>query len=481
MDLHRVGRFAEAAESWARAATLDPTHPETQNNLGVALQAAGKLDGASHAFKIATTLRPAYADAWENLAGVLLELNRLDEATAAAKALIQHVPAASSYVVLATALARAGRFDEAATSAETATRSNSQMPEAWYCLANIRAAQERWADAENAFTRVIHLAPQAVPAHVNLGVCLSALGKLKEAADHFRAALRLDENCADAALRLANVLDQLGHQQDAIAAAQQAARLRPDAATLNLLASLTDRARNVKEAETLYRRALELDPSHPPALANYAAFLARRGRIEIAVPMLRKSVEAAPDEPVPHSTLCMYLNAMPGVLAREVSAEHHRWAQRHALPLRRSIPAHRNTRDPDRRLRVGYVSPDWAGHPVARFMQPILEAHDHSNFEIHLYDDSAKPDAFTEQLKPLADAWHRVRGMPDAQLAEQIRADGIDILVDLAGHTADNRLLTFARKPAPIQISYCGYPNTTGLDTIDYRLTDSLADPIGIG
>jgi predicted O-linked N-acetylglucosamine transferase (SPINDLY family) len=480
MELHRAGRFAEAVDAWSAAAKLDPAHPETQNNRGVALQAMGKLNEASAAFSTATKLRPTYADAWENFAGVLLELNRFEEAIDAAQQLAGHVPGASSHIVLATALARAARFEEAAASAQTATQIDSAMPEAWYCLASIRAAQERWADAKDAFTQVIQLSPQALPAHVNLGVCCAAMGKLEEAAHHFRQAIKLDENCADAALRLSNVLDQLGLQQEALAAAQRAAQLRPDAASLNLLASLSDKARKPTEAEMLYRRALQLDPSHPPALANYAAFLARRGRIEQAVPMLRGSIDAAPGEPVPHSTLCMYLNAMPGVSAREVFEEHWRWAERHARPLSVSIAPHSNSRDPDRRLRIGYVSPDWAGHPVARFMQPILEAHDHSIYEIHIYDDSIKSDAFTEQMKPLADVWHRVRGMADAPLAQKIRADGIDILVDLAGHTADNRLLTFARKPAPIQVSYCGYPNTSGLDTIDYRLTDALADPVGL-
>jgi predicted O-linked N-acetylglucosamine transferase (SPINDLY family) len=113
-------------------------------------------------------------------------------------------------------------------------------------------------------------------------------------------------------------------------------------------------------------------------------------------------------------------------------------------------------------------------------MHPILESHDRTAFEIYLYDDSPRLDAFTERLRPLADAWHRVRGMPDAQLAEKIRADRIDVLVDLAGHTAGNRLLTFARRPAPVQISYLGYPNTTGLNTVDYRLTDAVADPPGL-
>jgi protein O-GlcNAc transferase len=210
-------------------------------------------------------------------------------------------------------------------------------------------------------------------------------------------------------------------------------------------------------------------------LANYATLLARRGEIERAVPLLRKSVESEPAEPVPHSTLCMYLNALPNVSPRETFDEHRKWAASHA-----PSPGKPGEGRGEGKIRIGYVSPDWAGHPVARFMQPILESHDRSAFEIHIYDDAPRPDAFTDRLRPFADAWDRVRGMPDEQLAEKIRADRIDILIDLAGHTAGNRLLVFASKPAPVQMSYLGYPNTTGLTAIDYRLTDAIADPPGL-
>ncbi len=479
MERHRAGDFRAAADAWARAAAVDPAHAETRNNLGVALQALNRLDDARDAFAAATRLRPDYADAWENLAGVLLASGREADAIGVAREMARQLPTiAASHLVLGTTLARAGRFAEAAEACGAGMRVEPENPDVICLFANIRAAEQRWADAAAAYASVIRLAPRAVPAYVNLGVCLASSGDLPAAAAQFREALTLDPNCGDAALRLADVLDRLGEQDAALASAKRATELAPnDAGALNLLASLTDRARNAVEAESLYQLAIAHDANHAPSLANYATLRARRGEIERAMPMLRRAVDAAPGEPVPHSSLCMYLNADPTVTPEQVFAEHRRWNARHARPVYHpERQQHEPAGKTDRRLRIGYVSPDWAGHPVARFLLPILESHDRERFEIHIYDDSAKPDAFTEQLRSLGHTWHRVRGVLDETLAERIRADRIDVLVDLAGHTADNRLLVFARKPAAVQVSYCGYPNSTGLDAMDYRLSDIVAD-----
>jgi predicted O-linked N-acetylglucosamine transferase (SPINDLY family) len=173
------------------------------------------------------------------------------------------------------------------------------------------------------------------------------------------------------------------------------------------------------------------------------------------------------------------MNYHPGMEASAIAEEHRRWNQVHAEPLRPFILPHTNERSPSRRLRIGYVSPDFRAHSVAYFLEGLLEHHDHSQVEVFCYAEVANPDAVTARMEQLAGHWRRITGMPDAEVAELIRHDGIDILVDLAGHTANRRLLVFARKPAPVQVTWLGYPNTTGLDTIDYRLTDHFADPPG--
>ncbi|HTW95710.1 MAG TPA: hypothetical protein VMD30_12985, partial [Tepidisphaeraceae bacterium] len=158
--------------------------------------------------------------------------------------------------------------------------------------------------------------------------------------------------------------------------------------------------------------------------------------------------------------------------------EHRRWGERFAAPLARTTP-HRNDRAPDRLLRIGYVSPDFRQHSVSAFMVPLLECHDRRRFHVTCYAASARFDDVTRRLQSMAGQWVNLFGQGDREAAERIEADGIDILVDLAGHTANHRLLVFARKPAPVQVSYLGYPDTTGMEAMDWKMTDGKADPAG--
>ena len=160
-----------------------------------------------------------------------------------------------------------------------------------------------------------------------------------------------------------------------------------------------------------------------------------------------------------------------------MAEEHRRWSATFAHPLASQISVHLNDRSADRRLKIGYVSPNFREHPVGRFFLPLLENHDREQFQIYCYSDVRQPDLVTEQIDLLDPLWRNIVGFSDLQVAEQVRADQIDILVDLTQHMEDNRLLTFARKPAPVQVTYPGYRGTTGLETMDYRLSDSHLDP----
>ena len=162
------------------------------------------------------------------------------------------------------------------------------------------------------------------------------------------------------------------------------------------------------------------------------------------------------------------------------SRECRAWNQKHAEPIKKSIAPLANVKVKNRRLRIGYVSPDLYMHPVARFLLPLLKAHDRTQFEVFCYASVANPDSLTEQCREHAHVWRSIHGSTDEQVAQMIRQDRIDILVDLAMHTGHHRLLAFARKPAPIQVTFLAYCGTTGLDTIDYRLTDVHLDPAGV-
>jgi len=181
-----------------------------------------------------------------------------------------------------------------------------------------------------------------------------------------------------------------------------------------------------------------------------------------------------------HSNLLYTRVFCPGYDAQAIFEEHRRWSRQHAEPLARFIQPHSNDRSLHRRLRIGYVSPDFRDHAESFFTVPLLSAHDHQSFEIFCYADVAWPDGITARLRSYADVWQNITGLTDEQVAQLVRQDKIDILVDLTMHMARNRLLLFARKPAPVQVCWLAYQGTTGLSTIDYRLTDPYIDPPGL-
>ncbi len=335
-------------------------------------------------------------------------------------------------------------------------------------------------DAIAAYRQAIALKPNFPEAQNNLGNALTDNRQLDEAIAAYRQAIALKPNYAEAHCNLGVALKDNGQLDDAIAAQRQAIALNtkfPEAYT-NLGNALRDKGQ-LTEAVAACRQAVALNPSFAGAYNNLGFALKDNGQLEAAVAAFRQSIKLKPNDFEAHSNLLLTLNYDPGVNARSIDEERLRWSQQHAEPLRPSIQAHPNEPTPGRLLRVGYVSPDFRDHPVASFFEGLITAHDRTQIEVFCYANVARPDAVTARLRQAAAHWQSIIGMPDATVAEIIRQDHVDILVDLAGHTARHRLLVFARKPAPVQVTWLGYPGSTGMQTIDYRLTDALADPLG--
>ncbi len=339
-------------------------------------------------------------------------------------------------------------------------------------------------------------------------------GRLAEAEAIYRQVLAVDPQQADALHLLGLIAQHVGHHDDAVELIRQAITINPQAAVFhcNLGISL-DKLKRREEALVAYGRAIALKRDYPKALANMGIVLKALGRLEEAVVAYQEAIRIQPDiaetfgnlgnalkdkgEPEEaiaacrqaislkpdfieaHSSLVFFLNYQSCWDAQAILREHRQWAAQHAEPLRKFIEPHRNERSTARRLRVGYVSPDFETHPVAFFVEGLLANHAPAEVEVYCYADITNPDAITARLEKYAGKWRRITGMVDSRVAGLVREDGIDILVDLAGHTDRNRLLVFARKPAPVQVSWLGYPNTTGLETMDCRLTDAFADPPG--
>jgi predicted O-linked N-acetylglucosamine transferase (SPINDLY family) len=251
---------------------------------------------------------------------------------------------------------------------------------------------------------------------------------------------------------------------------------KPHWAVYNELANIKEKEGKRAEAMENRIKALEANPDSGVVLNNHAMDMCRIGETQRGIELLRKALEKLPDYPVVHSNLVFFMHYMPHVDRQLLFDEHKRWARMQA-PTTLARTSHDNVPDPNRRLRVGYISPDFCIHSVAFFFEILLDEHNRQAVETYGYSNNRIPDEGTKRLESKFDHFRNIYGVSDEAVVDMIIKDKIDILVDLAGHTGDNRLPVLGYKPAPIQVTYLGYPNTTGTEQVDYRLTDELADP----
>jgi len=357
----------------------------------------------------------------------------------------------------------------------------AQQPEhavAMHLLGVIARQVGRSDIAVDLIRRALALRPDYAEAHGNLGNALKDRGQLDEAIASYRQAIRLNPGDALAYNNLGNALKIKGQLDEAIAAYRQAIRLKPDFAEAhnNLGVTLADKGQ-LDEAVACEQQAIRLNPDLAEAHCNLGNSLKDGGQIDEAIAAYRQAIRLNPDLAGAHSNLVLTLQYHPGYDTRMIHEELRRWNRQHAEPLKKFIRPHTNHRNPDRRLRIGYVSPDFRESVIGPSLLPLLREHDHRQMEIFCYANVLQPDARTDQLRGYADVWRNLVGLSDSQAADLIRQDRIDVLVDLALHTADNRLVIFAYKPAPVQVTYLGYCGSTGIDAMDYRLSDPYLDP----
>ncbi len=272
---------------------------------------------------------------------------------------------------------------------------------------------------------------------------------------------------------------ETGNLDEALTSFRRALQIDPClAAAENNLACVLHGQGNIDDALAGYRRALALAPGFAEVYSNLATALLSQGQPLEAVACCRKALHLQPDLARAQSNLLYMLWFCPGLDARAIYEEHRRWNETQVGHL--PCAPHANDAAPDRRLRIGYISPDFRDHVVGRNILPLLRHHDHEHFHITLYAHSPRPDQSAVPFQQCADRWRDITRLPDAKVAETIRQDEIDVLVDLALHMDGNRLAIFARRPAPVQVTFAGYPGTTGLGAINYRLTDPWLDPTGL-
>ena len=477
----RLGEHAAAIKHFERALELRPDFFEASHNLAMALQGDGRPEEAVVHMEQALRQRPDWASIHNNYGNLLRNLGRPAEAAQAFRRALELKP---DQVEALNNLGTALRDQDEVAAAEDCFRRAIAMKPAFVAaynnLANLLEATGRRAEAIACYERGLRLDPKLPELHNNLANALKSGGELERAVAGYRKAIALRPKFAAAHNNLAGALKDLGKHEAAVAAYREALAIEPRFAEAwsNLGNVLRELGRLI-EGEEAYRRALTLKPDSVEALNNLGTLLKDCGNFAESQTAFRNALALKPDFVVAHHNLVMSLQYDPAVTPAALLEAHREFDRRFAQPLIAGVAPHANLPDPDRRLRIGYVSSDFARHPVGHFLAPVLPNHDRGQIEIFAYSDRAVEDDMTRELRAACDHWRPIFGIGDEALAARVREDRIDILVDLSGHTADNRLLAFARKPAPVQATWAGYVGTTGLSAIDYLITDARETPPG--
>src|SRR6202158_2701339 len=445
-------RFLTSRRAGSRG-SVDPMDTSERDALrlideGNVLEQQGRVEEAMQRYEAALGMAPKLARAHLNRGNVLQERGDVEGALDAyATALVHDPNYAAAHYNMGNACVRAGRHEAAVAAYRAAIALKPEFGDAEVALGSVLQTLGQFDGAMASYRRALEINPGCVEAHCNLGNTLKGLGQFADAAASYRRALEIKPEYVEAHNNLGNALLELGEFGDAAAS---------------------------------YRQALKIEPDAEVAHYNLGNALLGLGQLDDAVTSYRRALEIKPDFALAHSNLLFCLSHEEAINAQALFAEHCRFGEQFEGKLRANWPAHRNRRDPARCLHIGFVSGDLRNHPVAYFLEPLL-AHLGASpaLALHAYYNRAVEDSVSVRLRAQMKHWHRIAGLSDAALAEKISSDGIDILIDLAGHTAENRLLTFARKPAPVQVSWIGNPGTTGFSSMDYYLADRHFLPPG--
>jgi protein O-GlcNAc transferase len=441
-----LNRWEDAVRSYESALRLQPDFPEILHSLGICLQRSGRLPQAATAYRQALLQHPGHAAIMASLGTVLRETGELTEAIGLLRAATELEPRVASHAVnLGIAFCNQRNFEA----------------------------------AERILKQALALAPHDADAAFNLGNALHALGRSSQAVELYRQAVALRPDYVDALINLGNVYTEIGEFNLGLAAYDAAILAQPDSVVaMNNAGCLLRTLGRTDAAQDVLLRALRADPQRAALYDNLGNVYKDAGELDEAIDCFRKALELDPSAAATHSNLA-YALSFQSPEAVPILEECMRWNERFAAKVRGPARSYANEGDANRRLKIGYVSPDFRDHCQSLFTIPLLSRHDHEAFEIHCYSSVKRPDEFTQRIAGYADVWREVRPLDDAALCQLIREDRIDILVDLTMHMAGGRPLAFARKPAPIQIAWLAYPGTTGIGAMDYRLSDPRLDPDG--
>jgi predicted O-linked N-acetylglucosamine transferase (SPINDLY family) len=507
----QLGRHDLALGMIQQAIKLNPFAAVFYNSQGASLDGLGRHPEALASFEQAVTMKGDYAEAHMNLARLQDRMGQPEKAVQSCKTALRINPnMIDALAWQAQYEARHGRLDDAAELYRQALRIAPDNVQLLHGMGVVRINQKRFAEAADRLRRVVEMAPQNVNAtyelgialqqigqlddaeqcyrrvlisvpksievHNNLGICLALRGRLEEAKAEFNEVIALQPTHSEALSNMGNVLLTQARYHEAVNYYRASLKHNDqNALAYNNIAAALAPLGHLHEAAQCGEMAVKLQSQYPDAWNNLGNVYKDLGWFDQSYQALREALRQSPQFASAHCNLLMALNYDPRVTQEQIAAEHWLWYEQQGKELTRPT-SYRNRPDPDRPLRIGYISPDFRQHPVTDFLIPILEHHDRQQFPTFLYSNSGATDTTTERVRVACESWNLVHGRTDAEVAQLVQEHEIDILVDLAGHTAHNRLMCFGRKPAPLQVTYLGYPATTGLPTIDYMFTDAVVD-----
>jgi len=480
VGLHRGGRLAEAAALYRRVLEHVPDQVDALNLLGTIEMAQGRAAAAAELIQRALRSRGPFAEGETNLGAALGALGRKEEAEAAyRRALALQPTLATALNNLGQLLATSDRDEEAEGLLRQAVAAEPGYFEAVCNLADLLVARERWDEAEALYVQAEALRPSQARVLFGRGNVARGRKDLPAAEAFFQQSLLEKPDYVPALNNLGTVLMEQHRPQEAEEIFRQAYALQPNLHIKSNIGLALRGLGRILDAAAAFREILAVEPDDLEALSNLAGTHYTMGGIEEAVAICRRVLEHDPVHDRALTDLLLLMNYRLAYSPDELALEHRKAGMAWDRPIDRRARPFAMRRDPNRRLRIGYVSGDFRKHSCWWFIEPLLRSHDRGAVSVLCYSNSLHADRRTGKARILADVWRNIHGLSDEDAAALIEADGVDILVDLSGHTGGHRLKLFGLKPAPIQVSWLGYPNTTGLGTMDYRITDAWADPPG--
>ncbi|MBF0357544.1 MAG: tetratricopeptide repeat protein [Magnetococcales bacterium] len=508
------GNLDGAVVCYQKTLALKPDFADAHCNLGIVLKDQNNLDAAIINYQKAIAIKPNFAQAYYNLGNALSSQGSMDAAIECYQKTIAINPNhALAHSNLGVALADLGRFDEAVISLQIAISINPDFLDAYSNLGNIMHKRGKLDEAVAIYQKAIAIQPGFATAHCNIGVVLQEQGKLDEAVLSYNRAIEAQPDLVTAYNNLGVVLQEQGKLGESIACYQKAIAIQPDDAQIyRHLGSVHEEQENLFEAAANYQKAVAIRPDYDEAydslgniltlqgkftesvicfqkaisinsgIAKYynnlGVVMKEQGSLPEAITSFQTAVSLQPDYPEAHSNLLFSMHYANNNFHSIFNA-HLLWNDHHAEYLQTFICRHIKNQDLEKKLNIGFVSGDFREHSVSYFLKALFTSYNRDKLAFYCYSNSHKEDSVTAFQKKMVDGWRNITNADDQAVVEMIQGDGIDILVDLSGHSKNNRLPVFACKPAPLQVTWLGYPNTTGLTTMDYRFTDHIADPPG--